>query len=168
MNAPPTLTRSEIVVHGLADGLCVYVLVSCLWRLILGEGSSDWIEPSLALLVILLSAAVVVRRFRPEQRGLRVLESGLSGLVAVLGVLGAVVTLVMIVSGATYKGSSPEGGSMEIVMGFAGFYPCVGLIVLPFALNGSRLSPRLRRRIGWLCCGLALLPFCALLGSLGR
>jgi len=168
MNAPPTLTRSELVVHGLADGICLYVLVSCLGRLVPGEGWSDWIELSLALLVILLSAAVVVRRLRPELRGLRVLELGLSGFVSVLGLVGAVATLVFMASGASYKGSSPDAGGMAVFAGFFLFYPCVGFIVLPFALNGSRLSPRLRRRIGWLCCGLALMPFCVLLASLGR
>ena len=164
MNAPPTLTRSELVVHGLADCICIYVLASCLWRLL--EGSTDLVEASLALLVILLSAAVVIRRFRPELSGLRVLELGLSGFVALLGVIGAVATLAFMASGASYKGSSPDAGGMATFAGFFLFYPCVGLIVLPFALNGSRLSPRLRRRIGWLCCGLALLPFCVLLGSL--
>jgi hypothetical protein len=168
MNAQPPLTRSELVVHGLADGLCVYVLVSCLWSLVLGEGWSDWIEASLGLLVILLSATIVIRRFRPELRGLRVLERGLSGFVFLLGVAGAVATLAFMASGASYKGSSPDAGGMAVFAGFFLFYPCAALVVLPFALNGSRLSPRLRRRIGWLCCGLALLPFCVLLGSLGR
>jgi hypothetical protein len=163
---PLRLTRSEFFVHGLADGICVYVLGSCLWRLV--EGPSDLIEAALALLVILLSAAIVIRRLRPELRGLLVLERGLSGFVSVLGAVGAVATLVFMASGASYKGSSPDAGGMAVFVGFLLFYPCIGLIVLPFALNGSRLSPRLRRRIGWLCCGLALLPFCVLLGSLGR
>ncbi|HSS48220.1 MAG TPA: hypothetical protein VLX28_04680 [Thermoanaerobaculia bacterium] len=170
MNVPPPgvprLTRSELVVHGLVDGIGCYFLVSCLWSQV--EGPSDLIEATLALLVILLSAAIVIRRFRPARRGLRVLELGLSGLVCLLGVAGAVATLVFMASGASYKGSSPDAGGMAVFAGFFLFYPCVGLIVLPFALNGSRLSPRLRRRIGWLCCGLALLPFCVLLGSLGR
>src|SRR3978361_1470636 len=101
MNAPPTLTRSELVVHGLADGLCVYVLMSDLWRLVLGEGWPDWTEPSLTLPVILLSATIVLRRFRPELRGLLGLELGLSGFVSVLGLVGAVATLVFMASGAS-------------------------------------------------------------------
>jgi hypothetical protein len=169
---PPGLTRFEIGVHGIADGLSSYVLVNRLWNQWTQGDWEEWpwglAEASLALLVILLSAAIIIRRLRPELRGLRVLEPGLSGLVAVLGVIGAVATLVVMVSGATYKGSSPDGGGMEVFVGFFLFYPCAALIVLPFALNGSQISPRLRRRIGWLCCGLALLPFCVLLGSLGR
>lgn len=163
---PPRLTRFEIVVHGLADSIGGYVFLQSL------GGQEDWpyvlIVPVLAFLVILLSATVLVRRFRPERRGLRGFELGLSGLVAVLGVIGAVVTLAYMASGAGYQGSSPDAGGMADFVGFVLFYPCASFIVLPFALNGSRLSPRLRRRIGWLCCGLALLPFCVLLGSLRR
>ncbi|HEV7785905.1 MAG TPA: hypothetical protein VGQ28_11250 [Thermoanaerobaculia bacterium] len=163
---PLGLTRSEIIVHGLVDGLGSYMLVSCLWSE--AEWSYDLVQASLALLVILLSVVILTRRFRPEVRGLRAVELGLSGLVAALGVVGAVATLAFMASGASYKGSSPDAGGMAVFAGFFLFYPCVGLIVLPFALNGSRLSASLRRRIGWLCCALGLLPFVVLLGSLGR
>lgn len=162
----PDLTRFEIVTHGLADSVAGYVLLEGLWSQL------DWpvvlAEASLALLVILLSVVVLTRRFRPELRGLRALERGLSGLVAILGVIGAVATLGFTTSGARYKGSSPDAGGMAVFVGLFLFYPCASLIFLPFAMNASRLSPRLRRRLGWLCCGLALLPLCALLGSLGR
>jgi hypothetical protein len=171
MNAPTPaaalpLTRSEIIVHGLADSLGSYLLVSCLWS------EEDWLAlliPAFpALLVIVLSVVVIVRRFRPEIRVLRALELGLSGLVAALGLAGAVATQAFMVSGAHYKGTSPDAGGMAVFTGFLVFYPCAFLIVLPFALNGSRLSPILRRRIGWLCCGLAFVPLVVLLGSLGR
>ncbi|MFY9824704.1 MAG: hypothetical protein WAM82_25225 [Thermoanaerobaculia bacterium] len=71
MDAPPAsapllLTRSEIVVHGLADGIGIYVLASCLWS------EEDWpsklIQASLVLPVILLSVVVMIRRFRPAWR----------------------------------------------------------------------------------------------------
>ena len=159
--SPPKLTLFEILAHGLADGLSGYVLLDCLWN---RRGLDDLIQASLALLVILLSAVVMIRRFRPEIRGLRAVELGLSGLVAFLGVIGAVITLLFMASGATYKGSSPDAGGMAVMVGFLLFYPAAGLVVLPFALNASRLSPRLRRRIRWLCLGLVLLPFCVLVG----
>jgi hypothetical protein len=158
---PPRLTLFEIAVHGLADGLGGYVLLDSLWN---RRGQDDLIQAALALLVILLSVAVMGRRFRPEIRGLRFLELGLSDLVTALGVIGAVVTLLFMASGATYKGSSPDAGGMAVMVGFLLFYPTAGLLVLPFALNASRLSPRLRRRMRWLCLVLVLLPICVLVG----
>ena len=158
---PPRLTLFEIVVHGLADGLSVYVLLDSLWH---QSGLDDLVQASLAFLVMLLSVVVTIRRFQPEARGLRSLELGLSGLVAFLGLIGAVITLLFMASGATYKGSSPDAGGMAVMVGFLLFYPAAGLLVLPFALNASRLSLRLRRRIRWLCFVLVLLPFCVLVG----
>lgn len=158
---PPKLTLFEIVSHGLADGLSLYVLLDSLWH---QRGQDDLIQAFLALLVILLSVVVTVRRFRPEIRGLRSVEIGLSGFVAFLGVIGAVITLLFMASGATYKGSSLDAGGMAVMVGFLLFYPAAGLLVLPFALNASRLSPRLRRRMRWLCFVLVLLPFCVLAG----
>jgi hypothetical protein len=158
---PPRLTLFEIAVHGLADGLGGYVLLDSLWN---RRGSDDLIQASLALLVISLSVLIMVRRFRPEIRGLRIVERGLSVLVAALGVIGAVVTLLFMASGATYKGSSPDAGGMAVMVGFLLFYPAAGLIIFPFALNASHLSPRLRHRMRWLCLVLALLPICLLVG----
>src|SRR4051812_33350352 len=106
---PPRLTPFEIAVHGLADGLGGYVLLDSLWN---RRGLDDLIQAPLALLVILVSVVVTVRRFRPEIRGLRVVELGLSGIVAALGVIGAVITLLFMASGATYKGPSPDAGGM--------------------------------------------------------
>jgi hypothetical protein len=117
---PPRLTLFEIAVHGLADGLGGYVLLDSLWN---RRGQDDLIQAALALLVILLSVAVMGRRFRPEIRGLRFLELGLSDLVTALGVIGAVVTLLFMASGATYKGSSPDAGGMAVMVGFLLFYP---------------------------------------------
>jgi len=166
LTAVPPLTRSELVVHGLADSISSYFLVDCL------SSETDLtfrlFQAALMLLVILLSVVVMIRRFRPELRGLRALELGLSGLMTVLGMIGATATLVFMASGASYKGSSPDAGGLAMFAGLLLFYPCAFLIVLPFAMNGSRLSPLVRRRIGWLCCVLGLLPFCVLLGSLGR
>jgi zinc transporter ZupT len=159
--ASPKLTLFEIVAHGLADGLSVYVVLDSLWY---QRGWDDLIQVSLALLVILLSVVVTVRRFQPETRGLRVLEQGLSGLVAFLGLIGAVITLLFMASGATYKGRSPDAGGMAVMVGFLLFYPAAGLFVLPFALNASRLSSQLRRRMRWLCFMLVLLPVCVLVG----
>ncbi len=158
---PPRLTLFEIAIHGLADGLGIYILLDSLWN---RRGRDDLIQASLALLVILLSVVVMVRRFRPEIRGLRAVELGLSGLVTFLGLIGAVITLLFMASGATYKGPSPDAGGMAAMVGFLLFYPAAGLVILPFALNASRLSPRLRRRIRWLCLVLVLLPFCVLVG----
>ena len=155
------LTSFEIVVHGLADGIGLYVLLAFLWP---GEGPKDLVEPSLALLVVLLSVLVMVRRFRPEIRALRLLELGLSGLVAGLGTVGAVASVFLLVSGAMYKGNSPDAGGMAVMVGFLFFYQAAALFFLPFGLNASHLSSPLRHRIWWLCILLGLLPVCLLLG----
>jgi len=64
----PRLTAFEIIIHALADGFSVYFLLGLPWR---GEWEqADSIEAAALLLVIVLSAVIVVGRFRPEIRGL--------------------------------------------------------------------------------------------------
>ncbi len=165
--APPLgLTRFEIIVHGLVDGLSLYWLANALWRLVSPfESHEGWtgvvIQAALVLLVVPLSLVIMTRRFRPER--LRVLELGLSGLVMLAGVIGAVATLALMISGANYKGPSLDAGGMAMFSGLAVFYPCAALIVLPLAMNNSRLSDKASRRVGWLTGALALLPICVLL-----
>jgi hypothetical protein len=77
------LTPFEIIVHGLADGLCGYVLLKSLWQVIVREHSEiggDLQTGAICLLVLALSLVIFLRRSRPESRGLLLLERGLSGL----------------------------------------------------------------------------------------
>lgn len=160
------LTPFEIIVHGLADGLAGYVLLRCVWQLILreqAEVAGDLENAGVALLVLALSLAVFLRRSRPESRGLRLLERGLSGLFVAGGVIGAIVTLLFMASGARYKGPSPDAGGMAVMAGLFLFYPSAGLALLPLAMNASRLPSRFRWRLGCGALLLAALPVVVLL-----
>jgi hypothetical protein len=54
---------------------------------------------------------------------------------------------------------------MAMMVGFLLYYPMAAFIVFPFGLNASRLSPRVRRRIVWVCFGLTVLPIMVLFGT---
>jgi hypothetical protein len=114
--------------------------------------------------VIVLSAVIMAGRFRPQIRGLRKLRVGLSALLVTLGTISALACMEIMWAGATYRGLSPDAGGMAVISGFYVFYPAAALIVLPFALNLSRLQPRLRRGFWGLCLLLILLPWCLLFG----
>jgi hypothetical protein len=154
----PRLTRLELLVHGLAEGMAAFLFVSSLLSL-LREPDPFWLLLiALASLVLALSLTVVVRRFRPGARGLRNLEISLSVLVALLGVLGTAATLAFMVSGASYRGPSPDAGGMAVVAAMAFYYPSVGLLLLPFGMNASRLPARVRRWVLFACLVLVILP----------
>jgi uncharacterized BrkB/YihY/UPF0761 family membrane protein len=160
------LSKTEIVVHGLADGAATMVLLSSLADYLKsGDLSYLLVHVSLSLLVILLSLLIVARRLRPENRRLRGPEILLSVLVAAVGAVAAVLLLAFLVSGATYKGDSPDAGGMAVVFSLFLYYPAAALVVLPLALKVSRLSPRLRRGLGWMVLLLVLLPFIVLTGA---
>jgi hypothetical protein len=157
-NETPRLTRLELLVHGLAEGAAAFLFVSSVFSL-LREPDLFWLLlPALASLVLALSLTVVVRRFRPGARGLRKLEISLSALVALLGVLGMAATLAFMVSGASYRGSSPDAGGMAVVAALAFYYPSTAVLLLPFGMNASRLPARVRRWVVLACPALALLP----------
>ena len=117
---------------------------------------------AVALLVLLLSALVFARRMRPESRRLRVAEILLSVLVAAAGAAATLLMLVFMASGVTYRGDSPDAAGMSIVFGLFLYFPSAGLLILPLAMKVSRLSPRLRRGLGWSVFLLVLLPFAVL------
>jgi hypothetical protein len=164
-DAPRRLTPFEIIVHGLADGLCGYVLLKSLWQLIAREHSEisgDLMTGAICLLVLALSLVIFLHRSRPESRGLRLLERGLSGLFVAGGAAVAVVCLLVMVSGARYKGDSPDAGGMAVIAGLFVFYEAAALLVVPFAMNASRLPARFRRLGCFAVPALAVLPFCLL------
>jgi hypothetical protein len=159
----PVLSKTEIVVHGLANGAALMVFVASLREFL--EQGDRWfllVQVPLSLLVILLSGLIVARRLMPENRRLRVLEILFSILVAVVGVAATVLTLAFMASGATYKGASPDAGGMGVMVGLFLYYPSAGFLILPLVLKVSRLSPRLRRGLGWSILLLVLLPFAVL------
>lgn len=158
MTDKPRLTRPELLIHGLAQGVAAFLLVSSLFAL-LQEPEPYWLlQAALASLVLALSLAVVVRRFRPGARGLRNLEIALSAAVALLGGLGVAATLAFMASGATYRGPSPDAGGMAVVASLAFYYPSAALLLLPFGMNASRLPARVRRWVLFACPVIALLP----------
>jgi hypothetical protein len=161
----PILSRTEIVVHGLADGTAAMLLGAAVTEGLKAGDPFALVQAALALLVILLSALVFARRMRPESRRLRGAEMLLSVLVGALGVAAAILLLDLMVSGATYKGDSPDAGGMTAVFSLFLYYPAAALVVLPLALKVSRLSPRLRRGLGWMVLLLVLLPFLVLTGA---
>ena len=157
----PRLTIFEIIVHGLADGFSLYILLGLLRR---GMWEAvDLIEAAVALLAIVLSAVIAARRFRPDLRSLGKLQAGLSALLGTFGGIAAMACLWAIWGGETYQGSS-DGGAMAVMSGYYVYYPTAALIVLPFLLNHSRLSPRLRHLVWGLTFLLPLLPWCLVLG----
>ena len=107
--------------------------------------------------MIVLSVVIVVGRFQPENRGLRKLQVGLSALLGTFGVIAALVCLYVMWLGGTYRGTS-DGGAMAAMSGYYVFYPSAALLVLPFALNLSRLQPRLRLGLWVLSFLLVVLP----------
>lgn len=160
----PRLTRLELLVHGLAEGVAAFLFVSSILSL-LREPDPFWLLlPALASLVLALSLTVVVRRFRPGARGLRSLEISLSALVALLGGLGVAAMLAFMGSGASYRGPSPDAGGMAVVAALAFYYPSAALLLLPFGMNASRLPARVRRWVVLACPALALLPIGLLIG----
>ena len=160
--AAPILSRTEILVHGLADGTAMMVIGAAVMDVLRGGDPFALVQAALALLVLLLSALVFARRMRPESRRLRGAEMLLSVLVGALGAAASCLTLAFMASGATYKGDSPDAGGMAVMVGLLLYYPSAGLLILPLALNVSRLSPRLRRGLGWSVLPLVLLPFAVL------
>lgn len=154
----PRLTRLELLVHGLAQGVAAFLFVSSVFSL-LREPEPYWLLlTALASLVLALSLTIVVRRFRPGARGLRNLEIALSALVALLGALGVAATLAFMISGANYRGPSPDAGGMAVVASLAFYYPSAALLLLPFGMNASRLPTRVRRWVVLACPVVALLP----------
>lgn len=157
------LSKLEILVHGLADGAAFIVLLATVRdSLEHGEAGLLLVQASLALLVTLLSALVIIRRLKPEVPGLRSLELLFSVLVGALGAVATVLTLAFMASGAMYTGSSPDAGGMAVMTGLFLYYPAAGLLILPLAMKVSTLSPRLRRTLGWSVGVLVLLPFIVL------
>jgi hypothetical protein len=154
----PRLTRLELLVHGLAEGMAAFLFVSSMLS-VLREPDPIWLLMTLlASLVLALSLTVVVRRFRPGAGGLRNLERSLSALVVLLGVLGTAATLAFMVSGASYRGPSPDAGGIAVVAAMAFYYPSAALLLLPFGMNASRLPARVRRWVVLACPVLFLLP----------
>jgi hypothetical protein len=164
-DASRRLTPFEIIVHGLADGLCGYVLLGSVRQLVVREHSDlsgDFETAALSLLVPALSLVIFLRRSRPESRVLRLLERGLSGLFVAGGAIVAVVCLLVMASGARYKGASPDAGAMAVIAGLTVFYESAAFLVAPFAMNASRLPVRVRRLGCAAVPALAVLPFCIL------
>ena len=157
---PFSLSKPEIVFHGLANGTALMLLVTA-FKESLASGI-PLIQASLALSVILLSVLIVLRRLKPENRGIRGLEILLSVLVGAVGAAATVLLLTFIVSGATYKGDSPDAGGMLIFSSLALYYPAAALTVLPLVLKTSRLSRWARRGLGFSVLLLVLLPFVVL------
>jgi hypothetical protein len=159
---PPPLTRFEIAVHGLADGIAGMYLLGSL-RSLSGRGAAESaFEIGLPCLVLALSVVVLLRRFQPDRPALRRLERGLAGLLVVSGAVLCIASLVFLVSGTRYRGSSPDVGGLEVGIGFLFYFPMAVLLLLPFLLNVSRLTPRARWRLLWACIVLGLLPLLVL------
>jgi hypothetical protein len=154
----PRLSRLELLVHGLAQGVAAFLFVSSLLSLLRNPERYWLFQMALASLVIALSLTVVVRRFRPEAPGLRNLEIGLSVITSLLGMLGAAGTLTLMVSGAGYQGPSPDAGGMLIMAALAFYYPSAALLLLPFGMNASRLPAGVRTWVTFAIPVLALLP----------
>ena len=153
----------EILVHGLADGTAtMFLLVALAEGVDGGELALVLTQVSLGLVVLLLSALVFARRMKPESRRLRVAEILLSVLVAAAGAAATLLALTFMASGATYRGNSPDAAGMGILFGLFFYFPAAGLLILPLAMKMSRLSPRLRRGLGWSVFLLVLLPFAVL------
>lgn len=161
---PFSLSKPEIVFHGLANGTALMLLVSA-FKESLKDGM-PLVQASLALSVMLLSALIVLRRLKPENRGIRALEMLLSLVVAGVGAAAMVQLLALIVSGATYKGDSPDAGGMLIFTGLVLYYPAAAFTILPLVLKVSRLSRWVRRGLGFSVLILILLPF--VLSTLAR
>ena len=160
------LSKTEIVVHGLANGAALMVLVDSLMDYLeSGDRLPLLVQMPLSLLVLLLSVLIVARRVAPENLRLRGPEILLSILVGALGAAATVLTLAFMASGATYKGDSPDAGGMAVMVGLFLYYPSAGLLILPLAMKVSRLSPRLRRGLAWSVPLLLLLPFAVLTGT---
>lgn len=160
----PRLTRLELLVHGLAEGVAGFLFVSSLFSLLRNPEPYWLLLTVLASLVLALSLTAVVRRFRPGARGLHNLEIALSALVSLIGLAGVIATLAFMVSGATYKGLSPDAGGMAVVAALAFYYPAAALLLLPFGMNASRLPSRVRRWVLLACLVIALLPIGLLVG----
>lgn len=157
------LSMPEILVHGLADGTAtMFLLVALAEGLDGGDLALVLTQLSLGLVVLLLSALVFARRIKPQSRRLRVAEILLSVLVAAAGAAATLSMLALMASGATYRGDSPDAAGMGIAFGLFLYFPSAGLLILPLAMKVSRLSPRLRRGLGWSVFLLVLLPFAVL------
>ena len=157
------LSKTEIVVHGLANGAALMVLVSSLMDYL--RQGDRWlllVQMPLALLVLLLSVLIVARRVSPENRRLRGPEILLSVLIVALGAAASLLALAFMASGATYRGDSPDAVGMGMMFGLFFYYPSAGLLILPLAMKVSRLSPRLRRGLAWSVPLLVVLPFAVL------
>ena len=154
---PFSISKPEIVFHGLANGAALMILVSAFKESL--KGDIPLIQALLALSVILLSALIVLRRLKPENRGIHALEMLLSVLVGAVGAAATVLLLTFIVSGATYKGDSPDAGGMLIFASLALYYPAAAFTILPLVLKVSRLSRWVRRSLGFGVLLLVLLPF---------
>ena len=162
----PLLSGLEIVLHGLADGAALVVLLSSLAEYL--KRGDHWfliVQGGPAVLVILLSLLIVARRLRPD--GWRGWEMLLSVLVGAVGAVATFVNLAVMASGAAYKGDSPDAGGMTIMVGLFLYFPSAGLLILPLALKASRLSRRLRHVLGWSVLLLVVLPFIVLTLSAG-
>ena len=157
---PFSLSKPEIVFHGLANGVALMLLVSAFQESL--KGTIPLIQASVALSVILLSALIVLRRLKPENRVIRALEILVSVVVGAVGAAETMLLLSFIVSGATYEGDSPDAGGMLIFASLALYYPAVAFTILPLVLKVSRLSRWVRRALGFSVLLLVLLPFVVL------